>query len=387
MRKLAALLVVAMATLNISTTALGAEVEEVKEGIETPVETASNEEIEAGRPEESPNLQSSSGKCGTWLDYTIDDDNKLVITGKLEMTSAPWTWKSTYNEYYRNWHDGWSGDLWNTDHYVYTGKTISSVIFTDELTTICDYAFTRDTEKDRNHGAAISVVTPILNQNLTLPARLLSIGTEAFYESEIKNITFNDQLKTIGDRAFEYCSNLKGDIKIPKSVESIGVYAFAYLKNNEGQLSFENGSNLKEIKAGTFRECAFTGRVEFPEGLETIGSNAFTEDAFITELYIPATVTSIAADAFDKTDIKKIDYEGSEAAWKKLGFDKVEGFKDVGVDFGNSNMTCTVSFNTGFDDITVPSQTVDFDKYITKPEVKKIGYRLDGWYKDKEFNQ
>nr|MCR5778102.1 InlB B-repeat-containing protein [Lachnospiraceae bacterium] len=47
----------------------------------------------------------------------------------------------------------------------------------------------------------------------------------------------------------------------------------------------------------------------------------------------------------------------------------------------------TVSFNTGFDDITVPSQTVDFDKYITKPEVKKIGYRLDGWYKDKEFNQ
>lgn len=66
------------------------------------------------------------------------------------------------------------------------------------------------------------------DRTLTLPQGITEIGKYVFYDCYwIEHITIQDGLKTIGESAFEKCSNLK-TIILPTSVTSIDYCAFYY---------------------------------------------------------------------------------------------------------------------------------------------------------------
>ena len=159
-----------------------------------------------------------------------------------------------------------------------------------------------------------------------------SIGERAFNGCRNLNgeLTLPDSVQTIGAGAFQGCEKLSGDLTIPDSVVEIGEGAFRDCKNLNGTLTL--GKNLRTIGKEAFSGCAFTGSLTIPEGvteiadsafgagiplkkygmftgtltlpstLKTIGASAFSYADFSGELLIPDGVTSIGANAFEECD-------------------------------------------------------------------------------------
>ena len=161
-----------------------------------------------------------------------------------------------------------------------------------------------------------------LNGTLTLPKNLTNIGDGAFNKcsgltgdlvipdsvTEIGRIVFQScsgfngtltlpkNLTNIGDYAFNQCSGLTGDLVIPDSVTDIGSVAFQCLYNMKGKLKLSN--NVKNIGAWAFYDDKFTGALELPEGLETLGEAAFGKNTNFENvtIKIPSTLKKIGKD-------------------------------------------------------------------------------------------
>ncbi len=68
-------------------------------------------------------------------------------------------------------------------------------------------------------------VFPLNKKKWEIPNTIKEIPDNFFEGSMLTNITISDSIKTIGNAAFAFCSNLK-KITIPKSVKHIGPYTF-----------------------------------------------------------------------------------------------------------------------------------------------------------------
>ena len=95
------------------------------------------------------------------------------------------------------------------------------------------------------------------------------------YDDEIKSVTIEEGVATIGNYAFAYCDSLTS-IVIPDSVTTIGSYAFD--------------------------SCYSLTRVVIPDSVTTIGSFAFEDCLALTSVVIGDSVTSIGNSAFEDCD-------------------------------------------------------------------------------------
>ena len=136
-------------------------------------------------------------------------------------------------------------------------------------------------------------------------------------KKEIKSIIINDGVNSIGDYAFESCTNLTS-ITIPEGVTSIGNYAFGLctsltsvtLPNSVtsiGDLAFVTCLRLKSINIPnkvtsignyTFTDCTSLTSITIPEGVTSIGKDAFMNCSGLTSVILPNSVTSIGDRAF-----------------------------------------------------------------------------------------
>ena len=99
----------------------------------------------------------------------------------------------------------------------------------------------------------------------------------------------------ISDYAFEKCSKLT-TIDIPKSVISIGKYAFYGCKSLAGSLEIPEG--ITKIETYTFDGCSSLTSVSIPIGVNIIDSYAFFYCTDLTSVTIPEGVTKIGNYAF-----------------------------------------------------------------------------------------
>ncbi len=147
-------------------------------------------------------------------------------------------------------------------------------------------------------------------------------GIGTFNGSELKIPASNYDAKpvtAIRSRAFENCINIES-VRIPKSIETIGLTAFSYC-NNLKEVSFAHNSQLTSLGDNAFAHCtrlgefiipesviyigigAFLGcnrlnNVLIPEGVETIDEWAFSFCYNLTNITIPKSVVSINDSAF-----------------------------------------------------------------------------------------
>ena len=110
----------------------------------------------------------------------------------------------------------------------------------------------------------------------------------------IKSVTIGNGVTSIGDYAFEGCSNLTS-ATIPNSVTSIGSAVFASCKRLTS-VSIPNG--VTNIEYATFSDCSRLTSVTIPSSVISIGDWAFNGCASLTSIAIPNSVTSIGDDAF-----------------------------------------------------------------------------------------
>ena len=148
--------------------------------------------------------------------------------------------------------------------------------------------------------------------SVAFPSTLEEIGVSAFSscKSLMTEVFFPESLKSIGRYAFEG-SAIKGNIILPQNIEVIGERAFSKCSYLTGSLTIPN--KITEIPTGAFatynletRERGFNGILKLPDGLQTIGDEAFAGASFKGELTIPKNVSVIGARAFKDTEFSGV---------------------------------------------------------------------------------
>ena len=114
------------------------------------------------------------------------------------------------------------------------------------------------------------------------------------YRKEIQNIVLDEDITTIGDRAFSSCSSLHS-VKLPNNIKCIGEYSFHSCDSLE---SVYLSSNLEIIGRGAFELCYSLSNITFPSSLKTIEDNAFFYCIGLTSITLSNSVTSIGYQAF-----------------------------------------------------------------------------------------
>ena len=166
--------------------------------------------------------------------------------------------------------------------------------------------------------------------NLIIPGSVTNIGEHAFEGMTSLNgyLYINASgITDINEAVFKDCSNLNSylnELKIPRSVDFIGVDAFrncsnligslkltkeaakgvqtnAFLNTNFTNLTVLSGASI--IENGDFDYFQTTGvSLTLNEDLENIGSGAFDNYSFVNGLDIPNLVTGIGDNAFKNND-------------------------------------------------------------------------------------
>lgn len=162
-------------------------------------------------------------------------------------------------------------------------------------------------------------------ERAVLVSNIEHIGEGTFEECySLNKLYFPLHLKTIGNRAFYECWNLE-ELCFPATLESIGDLAFRQIKGPEWQMSKVvipnsvthigteafNGPNISHLSIGSglkvIPEKAFqlqtNAIIELSDGLTEIGTHAFGYNKDIPSLNLPSTVSIIAPDAFENSDI------------------------------------------------------------------------------------
>ncbi|MCD8203408.1 MAG: leucine-rich repeat domain-containing protein, partial [Prevotella sp.] len=231
------------------------------------------------------------------------------------------------------------------DHYylttVYIGPSV--VALPDYLFCKCEYNITTVTIEE---GSALSSIGNSVFydcfklESINLPSSISSLGTHIFYNckalttvgdnfgslnltnkaipeytfwncqvlgsvGETPTIAIPTDVETIGEGAFGYCEAITV-ITIPSTVTSIGSSAF----RDCIELVTVNGLEstiIESISGYVFYNCTKLKSIELPEGVTSIGLNAFMSCTSLENINIPSTVTSIGNQSFDNcTSLKSI---------------------------------------------------------------------------------
>ncbi|WP_283697467.1 leucine-rich repeat domain-containing protein [Clostridium perfringens] len=167
---------------------------------------------------------------------------------------------------------------------AFKNKQLKNVSFPENIKYINDNAFSHNN----------------LTQ-LQIPSNVLSIGENAFGYNEIKDLTIPNSVDTIGDYAFTFC-NLT-NLTLGNNVKTIGVEAFSH--NYLSNIKFNE--NLSNISNQAFFDNELED-INLPENLLTIGENAFKNNHLVY-LNLPESVTSVGEHIIDFNTLKNIEYE------------------------------------------------------------------------------
>lgn len=121
------------------------------------------------------------------------------------------------------------------------------------------------------------------------------------YVNDVLTFVVPSSVKTIGQLCFNY-ANMK-NVYIPEGVKKIETLAFFEIPLLENVYSYKSAAAVADSH---FTSAAALGEVysSLPEGLEYIGSDAFSYNQALTYVYIPESVTHIGHHAFWDTVYK-----------------------------------------------------------------------------------
>lgn len=271
----------------------------------------------------SPNASAAtvaSGKCGTDVTWTLDDEGLLTISGRGAMDDysnsvnkmAPWASNRSNIKSVEI-----KSGVTSIGECTFLGcSKLTSITIPDSVTSIGSYALC-------NCSWLTSVTIPGSVTSIgehafsgcsgltivTIPNSVTSIGDYAFYEcSGLSNVTIGNGVTSIGYNAFLNCSGLTkveiSDIDAWCRIAFDEIYAnpMRYAK-----IILLNGEEITEVTIPdditklnyTFMNFTHLKKVVIPDNITSIGSAAFSSCTGLTSVTIPDSVTSIGNSAFD----------------------------------------------------------------------------------------
>ena len=216
----------------------------------------------------------------------------------------------------------------------FNNSTITTVRFTEGITSIGEYAFYNCSALKQvelpasldSIGAMAFYDCDALTE-ITIPESITYIKSSAFdksgltsvvwnakncgdakyspFPSELTSITFGSEVKRIPAYLCQYTAVT--DVTIPATVESIGDKAF-YECKSLNKLTFEASSALREIGSCAFYNCPLKNSdYKLPDNIKFIGEDAFSINFYDDSSYInELTITQAMVSAGYNTNIKNI---------------------------------------------------------------------------------
>lgn len=262
----------------------------------------------------------AEGTCGTGVNWELDDNGTLTISGSGYMTSNPWInylniKKVIISNGVENIYDNAftscsgitevsiSGSVTNIGNSAFSGCTgLVSINIPNSVTSIGEYAFynctglktvTTPSSMTRLGRNAFNLCEKL--EGIVIPAGVSAIESETFRGcSSLESVTIPNSVTSIGAYAFAFCSELDR-ISIPDSVTSFGAQAFQGC-SNLGSVSIPKGTT--SISYGMFYECKSLQSVSIPDSITEIGSMSFYGCTALSGISLPSKVTVIGNSAF-----------------------------------------------------------------------------------------
>ena len=131
--------------------------------------------------------------------------------------------------------------------------------------------------------------------SISIPNSVTSIGDESFIDcSSLSNLVIPNSVTSIGAWAFDGCKSLRSFV-IPDSVTSIGYGAFSYCSSLS---SLVIPDSVTSIGDSAFEDCTSLSSLVIPDGVTSIRDYVFSGCSSLSSLVIPNSVTSIGDSAF-----------------------------------------------------------------------------------------
>lgn len=214
-------------------------------------------------------------------------------------------------------------------------------------------------------------------QEVILPQGIETVGNEAFRTlGSLKTLILPNSLKSIGVYAFSGCSALEkvgnninaesGILKLPTSLETIGSKAFWSGSDKLSKVFIPKSLSAVDTPysdaAGPFYDRVFEV-IQFEEGIQQIPNCLFLnekEKTQLTQIHIPASVTTIGRDAFRR-----------QIGLTEVTFDANSKLTEVGE---AAFRTCS-----NLDEIHLPNSVLTIDEYaFSGCDITKFGSNISG---------
>ena len=215
--------------------------------------------------------------------------------------------------------------------YKYKGNTTENVIIPDGIITIQDDAFWGTSLKKIYIPRSVESIG---NNAFDLCSNLVEINVDKNNNkySSLDGVLFNKEqdilikcpnketyivpnsVVSIDKYAFNCCVNLV-NVLIPNSVTTIGSGAFEYCENLE---SINIPYGIKSIEYGTFQDCSNLVNITIPKTVTSIGYHAFEGCMRLENISIPDSVVDIGSYAFNCTEWYDNQPDGNVFAGKVL---------------------------------------------------------------------
>ena len=235
-------------------------------------------------------------------------------------------------------------------------------------------------------------------RSVTIQQNVTSIGKRAFDGcSALTTLSLGEKIKTIGNYAFENCTSLTG-VTIPQSVTSIGLIAFGGCCK---LTTLSLGENVETIGGGAFFRCSSLSNITIPKKVKVIESGYSGTPSFyrtfaycsgLKYIILPAELTTFEA-RLDDCPACVIYYNNDEDHAKDLL--KNNYYLQDAVQNGHQLLClCHVTFDAKGGNLTYDKVPVYETEKITETLANNLeetdldainhptrtGYNFIGWY-------
>lgn len=154
-------------------------------------------------------------------------------------------------------------------------------------------------------------------QSTTIPESVRSIAENAFIKQDgLTELTIPDGVTTIMTGAFSYCTNLE-KITIGAGLKELSPNAFSNCRNiseikvNPSNRTYDSRNDCNAvIETATGKLVMGSANTVIPDGVTTIGQNAFISNQKITSIKLPPSVNTIEDYAFyNCTNLEEINLD------------------------------------------------------------------------------
>ena len=154
----------------------------------------------------------------------------------------------------------------------------------------------------------------------------INVSSSNKYFSSIDGVLYSKDRKTL----IAYPEGKGSSYNIPNGVTSIGDDAFYY---QDGLSSVTIPNSITSIGSGAFYNCKGLTSVTIPGSITSIGSTAFNGCSGLTSVTIPSSVTSIGSGAFGRcSGLTSVTIPSSVTSIGSGAFDSCNGLKSINVD-------------------------------------------------------